>query len=406
VGKGISIIAVGDEVLYGVTPNTNATCIAEALVDRGYAPITHVVVSDDAADIADVLARELRAGRDVVVTGGLGPTIDDNTKSVAAQLFSSPLVRNEALFSDLASRYGETYPTLESQSLQPQKAVLLQNTVGTAPGVFLEDEAVFPGARLFLLPGPPHEMRDVLFHEMIPRFFPQQDLFCRTFHLLGLKEHDIDPLLRELQRQYPSLRIGIYPSYELIRVRLLAATKSERASLEQAVLSFKEAFSSHLFLGPENTLETAVSSLLRKRGWKIATAESCTGGGLAARLISLPGASEVVSGGIVAYQDCIKESVLGVPSDILKTYGAVSTEVTECMVRGAERLFGVQVACAVSGFFGPTGGTEACPIGTVCASFLTEGRVSSERYVFHGTREALCEKTIQALLAKLVLVIS
>jgi len=186
VGKEISIIAVGDEVLYGATANTNATCIAEALVERGYVPTTHIVVSDDVKDISEALTRELHAARDVVVTGGLGPTIDDKTKGVAATLFSSPLVRDEALFSDLAARYGDEYPTLENQSLQPQKAVLLKNTVGTAPGVFLEDDAVFPGARLFLLPGPPHEMRDVLFHEMIPRFFPQQNAFSQTFHLLVL----------------------------------------------------------------------------------------------------------------------------------------------------------------------------------------------------------------------------
>ena len=175
--------------------------------------------------------------------------------------------------------------------------------------------------------------------------------------------------------------------------------------LEQAVRSLKTAFPHHVFLESDTTLEGALSSLLRKREWKIATAESCTGGGLAARLTSLPGASDVVSGGVVAYQDSIKESLLQVPSDILNKYGAVSTEVTEYMVRHVQALFGVQVACAVSGFLGPTGGTEASPIGTVCASFLVLNRVSSQRYLFHGTREALCERTIQALLVKLILLV-
>ena len=401
--RDIAIIAIGDEVLHGYTQNTNASCIAEELFQRGYTPIRQVVVSDDPGDIVDAIAHELRAHRDVITTGGLGPTIDDHTKSAVAQLFVRPLLHHDELFSELVLRYGEHYPTVEQQAVQPKGAVLLSNREGTAPGILLEDDQLFPGARLFVLPGPTHEMKDVFFREVLPRFFPQKDTQCRLFRLVGIKEHEVDPVLRTLQQRHASLRVGIYPSYELVRVHLSVADAAESPSLESAATSFQELFGRHLLSADEPTIESSVLRLLRSRGWKIATAESCTGGGIVARLTSVPGASSVVSGGIVAYQDLVKESLLGVPVDLIATHGAVSTEVTESMARRAQALFGVEVVCAVSGFFGPSGGTKEAPIGTVCASFLLPGRATSERLSFHGSREAICEKTVQAILAKLLL---
>jgi PncC family amidohydrolase len=248
-------------------------------------------------------------------------------------------------------------------------------------------------------------MKDVLFHEVLPYFFEQKTTLRRTFCLIGLGEHAIDSILRMLQQQYPKLHVGIYPSYELIRVYLSVPEESEAGSLEHAAASFQAAFPKYLFLEHGITLEGALASLLIGYGWKIATAESCTGGGVAARLTSIPGASEVVSGGVIAYQDFVKEALLGVPLNVIEKHGAVSTEVTECMARGAEALFGVQVVCTVSGFFGPAGGTPTAPVGTVCASFLTPHGIVSERFFFRGTREVICEKTIQALLAKLIVLL-
>jgi nicotinamide-nucleotide amidase len=405
VGKGVCVIAVGDEVLYGVTPNTNAACIADAVFQRGYLPVAQAVTSDAPDDIFEILGRELRAGRDVITTGGLGPTIDDNTKAVAAALFSRPLLRNEALFAELASRYGKNFPTLENQSLQPEGCVVLHNRVGTAPGIVLEDEKLFPGARLFILPGPPLEMKDVLFHEVLPRFFTQKPTLRKVFRLVGLMEHEIDPLLRSLKQQFPQLRAGIYPSYGFVRVHFSVPDQADAPFFEQAVDAFSKAFPRRLYLPQEATLEKALHALLLERGLTIATAESCTGGGVVARLTSVPDASKVVFGGIVVYQDHVKESVLGVPQNVIEKHGAVSTEVTEQMAQKAKELFRVKVVCAVSGFFGPSGGTPQAPVGTVCASFLMPDGMHSERFLFHGTRESICEQTIQALMARLIVLL-
>ena len=403
--RGIAIISIGDKVLRGAAVNTNAACIADTLVHRGYRPVCHLVVADDPQEIGDAISRELRARRDVIVTGGLGPTVDDHTKAVVADLFSRPLVRHDDLYAALVARYGAEYPTLEHQSLQPQGAVLFPNSVGTAPGLLLEDERLFPQARLFALPGPPHEMRDVLFHGILPQWFAEKTALWKSFLLVSRKEHEVDPFLRKLGREYPMVRMGIYPSYELVRVHLSVETPADAESLDKAAVRFRKAFG--VWLLPEGTtsLEGAVHGLLLDRGWTIATAESCTGGALAARLTSLPGSSEVVLGGVVAYQDSVKEVLLAVPPDVLETCGAVSTEVTESMALGAQALFGAQAVCAVSGFFGPGGGTSEAPVGTVCVSFVLPGGMVSERWSFHGTRESICEKAIQATLARLMVLL-
>ena len=400
---GIAIVAVGDEVLYGMTPNTNAACIASSLAQRGFFPIQHVVVSDRPEEIKEALFRELREGRDVIATGGLGPTIDDTTRTAVAELFSQPLVRREEWFQSLARRYGSDLPTVDNQSLQPKGAILLDNGVGTAPGLYMEDKKLFPGSRLFVLPGPPHEMRDVLFREVLPKYFEGRPQSDRLLRFVGVKEHEIDPLLRRLKGQYPNLIVGIYPSYELVYVHL--AVREGPDVLEAAAAELRSAFPHSLLKGGES-LEEAVGVALRKRGWRLATAESCTAGGLGARVASVPGASDLFIGGVVAYGDEVKRSVLKVPATMLEQRGAVSVEVTEAMARGVKTLLGSDVACAVSGFFGPTGGTKEAPIGTVCYTLLFPDGQTSARISFHGSRESVCEKTIQTILKELYLRLS
>jgi nicotinamide-nucleotide amidase len=398
-GTEVVIVAIGDEVLYGMTPNTNAACIAQALAQRGFAPARHIVVCDRPEEIQKTLSQELREGKDVITTGGLGPTIDDTTRTAIAQLFSQPLVRREEWFQALVERYGTAFPTLPNQSLQPERATLLKNTVGTAPGLYLEDQERFPGSRLFVLPGPPQEMRDVLFSEVLPRYFegkPQRD---RLFRLVGVMEHEVDPVLRRLKQKYPNVNIGIYPSYALVQVHL--AVHEGPDVLDAAAEEFFSSFPASSFLKSGESLEEAVCAALRKRGWKIATAESCTAGGLGARIASIPGASDLFVGGVIAYCDAVKKSVLGVPGPTLDKYGAVSVEVTEAMAQGVKGLLGADVNCAVSGYFGPTGGTVEAAVGTVCVTLLFLDSAISLRLSFHGSRESICERTIQAILKEL-----
>jgi nicotinamide-nucleotide amidase len=394
--RGVSIVAIGDEVLYGYTVNTNASYLASQLVKRGVFPVRHIVVPDAADDIEQAIRGELGAGHDVITIGGLGPTLDDLTRTVVSRLFNRPLVPSAVVVQDLLKRYGEAFPTISDQSMQPEGAVLFLNQVGTAPGIFLEDKKLFGDSRLFVLPGPPHELKNIS-AQIFPIYFPEPKEHVYELRFLSLAEHDIDPVLRQLQQQFPYVRLGIYPSYGLVGVHVSGDESLE--VVEKLSTTFRR------FLLHDSTLEAAVLRLLLKRGWTLATAESCTAGGLSARIASIPGASDALLGGVVTYSSQGKEEVLQVPRESIDRFGAVSTQVTEHMAAGAKALLHADVVCSVSGYFGPSGGTQTAPIGTVCATFSLPHKIVSQSLFFKGTRESICEKTIQTLLAKLVLLL-
>jgi len=397
--RKITIVAIGDEVLYGYTANNNASLIAQNLVQRGFFPVSHRVVSDNPEDIFQILQEELLKGRDVITTGGLGPTVDDHTKAVISSLFQKKLVHQESLYKQLQKQYGDTFPTLKDQSLQPEGAQLFCNNTGTAPGLLLEDTALFPNARLFALPGPPQEMQ-MVFKEMLDAYFSGSPLPFYALSFVNMAEHEVNKNVQDLQKRWPQIRFGIYPSFSMVRLHLYVEQEEDRSFLEQAQEYLVEAFHNNVL--PSNLLEKSLQTLLQKKKWSLATAESCTAGGLAARISSVDGASSVFSGSVVAYRNDVKERILSVPKTTLDNFGEVSEEVTACMAEGVQSLFNADVACAVSGFFGPTGGTKKAPVGTVCTTIALPNNVYSETFFFHGTREAICEKTIQALLSKLV----
>ncbi len=260
---GISLVAIGDEVLYGYTVNSNAAYLATQLLSRGVFPVRHVVVPDVLEDIEQAVRQELQAGRDVITIGGLGPTVDDLTRQAVCRLFHCPLIPSELVLNDLKQRYGEGFPTISDQSLQPEGATIFLNHVGTAPGLVLEDNSLFHGARLFVMPGPPDELHDIA-SQILPSYFAGEAVPTSIFRLQSLAEHDIDPMLRKLHQQFPKLRIGIYPSYGLVRVHLSGD------GVEEASRILSSAFKR--FLLTDASLEEAVLRLLRERGWTIATA--------------------------------------------------------------------------------------------------------------------------------------
>ena len=394
-----TIIAIGDEVLYGYTGNTNSSFIAKELVQRGVLPTAHRVISDNPEELSETLQEELEKGGDVITTGGLGPTIDDHTKSVVSKLFKQNLVHNDPLFTTLQKRYGTDFITLKEQSLQPENASLFYNTVGTAPGLLLEDSNLFPNARLFVLPGPPQEMQAV-FDQILGQFFSGSPLPFYATGFIDVAEHVVNSCVQEVQKQWPQVQIGIYPSFSMVRVHLYVEKESDKEALQQAQEHLSSKF--HNKELPYPALEKTIHELLQKKGYSMATAESCTAGGLAAQIASVDGASTTFAGSVVAYRNEIKEKVLNVPKETLDNFGAVSEKVTLSMAQGAQALFKTDVACAVSGFFGPTGGTEKAPVGTVCITILLPNKVHSETFLFHGKRSAICENSIQTILMKLV----
>lgn len=399
--SAICIIAIGDEVLSGMTLNRNSQLIALALTNRGWAVSEQLVVPDDPQIIEQVLRQRLLRGATVFAIGGLGPTLDDYTRNVVASLFRRPLVFSQKIFDSICLRFGTTCSTAYDQSMQPRGVVLFENLSGTAPGMLLEDNDLFDGARLFVLPGPTLEMENIFYNQVIPSFFPTLKTSSRVFKIYGLLESDIDPILRRIQDDLPQTKIGIYPAYDTVTVLFSLQDQTLGKTLDQAEEVLRKSLPNAVFLDPTISIEEQVFRNLTRHSWTLAMAESCTGGALSSRLTGVSGVSSVFAGGIVAYQNSVKESFLDVSPAVLVEHGPVCEAITEQMAQAALIKFHADVAVATSGYFGPSGGSKEAPIGTVCYTIHTPKSVYTQTRHFVGSRDVVCEKVVQAVLARL-----
>ncbi len=397
----ITLLAVGDEVLYGYTTNSNASFIAQNLLERGFLPTTHTVVGDNAGDLQQALVGALTRGHLVIMTGGLGPTLDDRTRNIVSSLFLVPLVKQESLRAQV-EKISCNQASVEDQLIQPQGALFLQNTIGTASGFILEDQKRFPGALLIAVPGIPTEMKMMFVDQVLPfimqRYGAENRLLVKTLHFVGLIESQLDPILRTIEQLFPRVVSGIYPSFATVTVQLRGYNASE---LELAARPFLETFSDNIYQSGSGTLAEALHLELIKHGVTLATAESCTGGGLAAAFVANPDASQYFKGSVVAYCNSVKEKQLSVDPKILAQYGAVSEEVTAQMALGVCQALGSSLGISVSGILGPAGGTVEKPVGTVSASIAYKGKVAlSWTMHFKGSRHHISQKTVHHILAK------
>lgn len=401
----IEIIAIGNEVLSGATSNTNAAEISQALLQIGVVPSRHSVLPDD----PHVLRSELRLALDrsnlVITTGGLGPTLDDLTRNIAAELYHSHLAVDPFLVEDLTKRYGSQLTTIQDQATVPVKAKVFPNPVGTAPGFLFEEH----GKRLILLPGVPLEMRKMLADHVIP-FVNEMAArterhFRKTVNLLELPEAAVDPFLREIAGRYPTVAFGIYPSLGILGIHMTVQSSSQKEAdrlIDPPLREFLQKFKANTFQAPSGKIDEAVHALLLASGATLSLAESCTGGAIAARLVRHPGASEYLLGGVVAYSNAMKESVLHVPKELIQSHGAVSGEVVEAMLNGILELTGSDYAAAVSGVAGPSGGTPAKPVGTVwCGIAKKDENMQTWQLQARGSREMIIERSINAVLSRL-----
>lgn len=401
----VEVIAIGNELLKGITVNTNATEISQALFKTGYRSQYHTVIPDDKDLIIKQLHLSLQRSKIVIATGGLGPTCDDITKQIAAEVFDSPLILNDALANELTERYGNLPISLIDQATVPEKAILLSNPLGTSPGFVFNTEL----GVLILLPGVPKEMRRMLQEEMIPylkKNFPiSNPPLSQSVHLFNLGESSVDPLLRKLETEYPQVEFGIYPSPGLISIY---ATINQVDSSSEKLLTaiterIKQQFNDHFYSNRSEKIEETIQQLFIDRGWTLATAESCTGGAIAARIVRNAGASQYFLGGIVAYANHLKEKLLHVDKHMIDTDGAVSEETVREMALGVLNATGSEFSIAVSGITGPTGGTDKHPVGTVWIAIAKKGG----EIRFHklqgayGNREMIIERSVNVALGTL-----
>lgn len=405
------IIAIGNEVLAGITVNTNATEISQALYQIGVIPIQHTALPDHYEALKSGLKEALERSDIVICTGGLGPTVDDITRKVSAELFHSDFKVDPRVLDDLKHRFGNKLVSMEDQATVPVKARVVPNPVGTAPGfIFQEGKKI-----LILMPGVPQEMRKMLSEQIVPflkGIIPHETrAYRQTVSLFEMTESAVDPMLRELHSRYPNIIFGIYPNLGLLTITLstYAATSEEGLKkLEPAVKELRKRFEKNIFESNNGKIDEAVHMLLLKSGKSLSLAESCTGGALAARLIRNPGASEYMLGSIVAYSNKMKSHILGVPEDVLRKEGAVSSDTVEWMLKGVLELTGSDYAVAVTGIAGPGGGTPDKPVGTVWCGIAKkdESLYTWNIQGYGGTREMVIERSINAILAKLYKLLS
>ena len=400
----IVTLSIGDELMYGELVDTNAARIAERLYGAGLTVQRHLTVGDREPDIVEALEFLSDKSDAIIVTGGLGPTIDDITARAAAKATGRRLVLNDEALLHLKGvgekLGGNLHPQNEKQALMPTKSTLIPNPVGTACGFHL----IHQGRYLFFLPGVPGEMVRMLDETVIPflleRNRHRKVVRTRVLKVFGPSEAEVDFLLKELAAVNVGITVAFNVIFPEIHVKLRAEGESEATVdelLERAMAEAREKLKGVVFAEDEATMDSVVAGLFREKGVTLSLAESCTGGLVAKRITDQPGSSAYFLEGVVTYTNAAKTRYLEVPPRLLAEKGAVSGEVAMAMAKGMRRVSGSDVALAVTGIAGPDGGTPEKPVGTVFIALASRAGCHAKRYAFHGDREEI--RTITALTA-------
>lgn len=401
----IEIITIGNELLSGMTVNTNTAFLGKQLSNAGYKVVRQTSLPDSAQVIKEELHEALQKSTIVIATGGLGPTCDDLTKHAAADLFYSDFYFDESVAAELEKRYGKKLKSLQDQATIPSKAEIIPNEVGTAPGLIFKSK----DSLLILLPGVPKELEEMFSKRVlayIEKNFPVPlKHFSEQVHIFGLPESDLDPHLRHLKHMFPQIETGIYASsgYLTVNFSVLASNKEAgHEILEPCVKFIQENFTDNLYESLSGKIEEAVQSLFIGKGITLSIAESCTGGSIAAHLTRLPGSSKYFLGSLVTYSNNMKIDLLKVTEKMLNESGAVSSEVVDKMAQSVVDMTNSDWGLAVSGIAGPGGGTPDKPVGTIWAAITSR---SGDSYAWsmklNGNREMIIEKTVNIVLGRL-----
>jgi nicotinamide-nucleotide amidase len=372
------IIAVGTELLTPRRVDTNSLTITEHLNEIGIEVAEKHVIGDERARLSDSIRSALQRSEIIILIGGLGPTEDDVTRDAVAAAIGRNLVLDEQQERILRARFQQINRPMAAINLRQahliEGAEAIPNPHGTAPGQFI----VVDRRAIALLPGPPREMKPMLENELIPRLrklLPGEIIKTRSFRITGIGESDLDTLIAPVYTKYtnPVTTVLSAPGDLSVHLRAHGASEEEvDALLREVGDPIRELLGQKVYTeDPGEPLEAVVGKLLKDRGATLATAESCTGGLIAYRLTEIAGSSDYFIGGYVTYTEPEKHAVLGVPRELIQIHTAVSEPVAAAMAEGARRRSGATYALSVTGYAGPSGGTEANPVGTVYTAIAT-----------------------------------
>lgn len=394
------ILTIGDEILFGQITDTNTQWIGSQLTDIGIRPVRKTSVGDNKADILDAFSAASQRVNVIIVTGGLGPTRDDITKHTFCEYFGTELEINQEaleLITAFFAKRGRAMTELNiQQAALPKNCTYIPNLWGTAPGMWFEkDEVIYVS-----LPGVPYEMKSLMEFEILPRLksrFVSNIIQHKSVRTIGIGESFLAETIAPWEDALPEhIKLAYLPHFGQVKLRLTGTGTDQAlldADLAEQVASLMPYIEEWVFGFDTDELETVVGSLLVQHNATVGTAESCTGGFVANQITSVPGASQYFQGSVVSYSNEVKMNVLGVLSQTLEAFGAVSEQTAREMAEGARKVLNTTFAISTTGIAGPDGGTAEKPVGTVWIACATPEETFTQLLTLRNNRKINIELT-------------
>ena len=394
-----SIITIGTELLIGQVIDTNSAYLGKVLNSLGVQVASRFTIDDNREDILSALKRSLEDSDIVVTTGGLGPTKDDITKNVLAEFLEVSQYFDEnqyELIQKFFTKLGRTTTEAhKNQCFFPEGTEFIENKMGTAQGMLMRHK----GKRIISMPGVPYEMKYIMEHGVLPMLAKEQEYYIhhRTIRTAGVGETHIAEKIAEIENSLTDgFSLAYLPSLGSVRIRVSAKSKDRinlDSSLDRIQNDITYKLGDMVYGYGDDVLEIVIGKMLLERGLRLGLAESCTGGMIASKVVSISGSSEYFEGGLVVYSNELKNQLLGVKSETLDEFGAVSEEVVKEMVAGTIESLNVDIAIAVSGIAGPGGGTIDKPVGTIWICVGSKNRQSTYKLQLLKDRKKNIEYT-------------
>ena len=397
----VELVCVGTEILLGNIVNTNAAYLAEQCAMLGLSCYHQSVVGDNEQRMEETIRRAVSRSDIVILSGGLGPTKDDLTKEVTARVFDMELLEDPHTRARIQEYFdqnhrGQITENNWKQAQVPEGAMVIDNYNGTAPGLILQKD----GKTAILLPGPPNELKPMFERDIRPflnRLEPE-GIYSKMVKICGFGESKVESMITDILESQTNPTIAPYAKTGEVHLRITAKAINEETAdemMEPMMEELYRRFGSQIFTTEEAvTLEETVVELLKEKGKTVTTAESCTGGLVAGRLLNVPGASSVYMEGYITYSNEAKEKLLGVSHATLEQYGAVNKETACEMAEGAAKAAGADLAISVTGIAGPDGGTKEKPVGLVYVGCYADGEARAYEFHFTGNRAKNRESTV------------
>lgn len=395
------IITIGDELLIGQVLDTNSAWLGQILNKHNIRIKRINSISDDPAEIKDVLKTCLERSELIIITGGLGPTKDDMTKKTLAEFFNVGWRTDATVMNQLETFFkSRGREMLEANKLQadlPENCTTLHNEWGTAPGMWFDVD----GKVVISMPGVPYEMKNIMEHKAMPLIaqkFKQPELYHKVIITINIPESMLAKKIEDIEDALPPhIKLAYLPNMNIVRLRLTGAGDNNiKNEIDQIAQKLIDRIGEHVVIDEDITMPELIFKMLAKSGKTLSVAESCTGGLISHQLTQMPGVSKVFVGAVISYSNSVKHHQLGVESTLFETVGAVSEQVVVQMAKGVRERLQTDYAIAVSGIAGPGGGSEDKPVGTVVISVCSKDEMLVKRHHFIGDRQNVINRSANA----------